>query len=236
MNDFAAEIRGVIGDAPADLVAFYQAGDLPVFPESQIHCLSFAEALTYSRDFNQIDIPARLGLWVLDDANDSNPFAYIGKGPCAGMIVHFTHDADPRIKFATLGGFVRALRELGLGGGDLDEIGEEQVAVPLDIPIRELLAEDSEDVAWLIVLYLTVAAGLTQETKALLAFHGDFLIREAFAAWLLRNPLGDDLALAEQLTNDSYAQVVRPAKLAVAAILRRRRCEEDSENGKAVPE
>jgi len=231
MNDLAAGIREIIGEAPQDLVAFYQAADLPVFPESCIRCLPFAEALENSRSLSQLEIPARLGLWVLDDANDSNPFAYIGKGPCSGMIVHFTHDDDPRIKFATLGGFAAALRERGLGGGDLDEIGEEQVAVPLDPAMRELLAEDSEDASWVIVLYLSVASELTQDTKALLASRDDFVIREAFAAWLVRNPLGDDLALAEQLTNDSYAQVVRPAKLAMAEIRQRRRCEEASEDG-----
>ncbi|WP_035602310.1 hypothetical protein [Haloferula sp. BvORR071] len=222
MHEILSGTRPILGEAPEDLVSFYQAGELPVFPGSRVYCLEFDAALEYNRAFSGIEVAARLGLWVLDDANDSNPFAYISKGLCKGMIVHFAHDDEQCIKFASLNAFVKALNQLGQCGGDLSELEGEEIAMPLGPVLEELLEEGSADADFLIILYLKAAVGLSPELKSRLAHHEDFLIRESFADFLVRNPSQDDLALAEHLAAESYGQVARPAKVALAAIKRAR--------------
>lgn len=61
---------------------------------------------------------------------------------------------------------------------------------------------------------------LEYSAKKLMANHVDFFIREAFAHWMLNHPHVDDLEFAEQLSNDSYDQVARPARGALRAINR----------------
>src|SRR5687767_8343647 len=103
MPDYASQVAAVIGSAPADLLAYYDNEVFPVYPDSRINCLPFDKAKDYSQKMRGISVVGILGLWVLDDANDSNPFAYISKGPCAGMIIHFSHDPEPRVAFSSLG-------------------------------------------------------------------------------------------------------------------------------------
>lgn len=165
---------------------------------------------------------ARLGLWVLDDANDSNPFAYISKGPCAGMVIHFSHDPEPQIEFASLSQFAAAMHSAGARGLDIDEVEKQPISVPLDQFIYELANEGTDDSTFLLTTYLPISAGLQKETKESLIAHDDFFVREAFAGFLAKTPSADDVALAEQLANDRHSQVARAGKAAVAATKRKR--------------
>jgi hypothetical protein len=113
MTDYAAEIVSVIGTAPSDLVRYYELGRRPMYPHLQINCLSFAEAKEYSRKMREISVANLLGLWILDDANDSNPYAYVSKGACASMIIHFSHDPEPAMAFSSLSKFLDAMHEAG---------------------------------------------------------------------------------------------------------------------------
>jgi len=175
MPDYTSQMVAVIGSAPADLLAYYHNAILPVYPDSRINCLPFDKAKDYSQKVRGISVVDRLGLWMLDDANDSNPFAYISSGPCAGMIIHFSHDPEPEIAFSSLKQFLSAMHDAGARGLDIDEIGKESISFPLDQAIRELAAEGTQDATFLLTTYLAVSAALQKETMASLVSHDDFL-------------------------------------------------------------
>lgn len=222
MVDYAARIASIIGSAPADLVALYRDGSLPAYPDSRINCLPFDRAEEYTRDMSGISVVDRLGLWILDDANDSNPFAFISRGPCAGMVIHFSHDPEPEIAFPSLERFLSAMHDAGRRGIDIDEVEPESISIALDDELRALASEDSEDAIFFLTTYLRVSAALRNETMQTLVSHGDFFVREAFAAFLTRTPAPENLALAEQLASDEHPQVASQGKEAVAAVRRSR--------------
>ncbi len=78
----------------------------------------------------------------------------------------------------------------------------------------------SDDRTFLLTTYLAVCAELRGETKAMLARDKSFFVREALAQHLKQHPKPDDLASAEELEKDRYAQVARPANAAAVAIRR----------------
>ncbi len=222
MPDHASELIAVIGSAPADLLDHCRAGNLPKYPDSRINCLPFEEARNYSRKMQGIPVVDRLGLWVLDDANDSNPFAYISRGPCAGMVIHFSHDPEPELAFPSLERYLASMRDAGTRGIDIGDIAVERMDVALDRDIRELAAEGTDDANFLIVTYLPVTASLESETKERLVSHKDFFVREALAGFLAQRSAAEDVSIAERLAKDRHPQVARAAKAAVAATRRKR--------------
>jgi hypothetical protein len=222
MPDYSSPIAAVIGSAPADLLAYYDAGIFPTYPDLRINCLSFAKAREFSQSMRRIPMVDRLGLWMLDDANDSNPFAYISKGPCSGMIIHFSHDPEPRIAFSSLSRFLAVLNDAGARRLDIDEITPDSIDIPLDQIVRELAMEVTEDAMFLICTYLPVTAFLEKVTKECLASHDDFFVRESLAVFIARRPSAEDVGLAEQLAADKHSQVARAGKTAVAATKKKR--------------
>lgn len=219
MADYASEISALIGNAPNDLVAFYRnAVNHPNYPEGRINCLPFQEAKEHTGDMKGISVVDRLGLWVLTDANDSNPYCYITRGPCCGLIIHFSHDPEPEIAFSSLKSFCAALNEAGVRGQDIDEVKKESIGLSLDTAMVELSEEDSEDAVFLLTTYLPVCSSLEAGTKSVLVGHADFFVREAFAVFLARIASGQDTALADRLAGDQHPQVARAGKSAVAAI------------------
>ena len=222
MPDYTPQVVAVIGSAPADVLAYYNDAVFPVYPDSRINCLSFDKARDYSEKMRGIAVVDRLGLWMLDDANDSNLFAYISKGPCARMIIHFSHDPEPQMAFSSLGRFLASMHEAGKRGLDIDEIEKEPISIPLDQSIHELAAESSDDATFVLTTYLPICSALQKETKDRLLSHDDFFVREAFAAFIARSPSAEDVAIAEQLSNDRHPQVSRAGKTAVNATKRKR--------------
>ncbi|HEX5219964.1 MAG TPA: hypothetical protein VFZ59_10395 [Verrucomicrobiae bacterium] len=222
MSDCASQIETVIGSAPEELLACYQNGNLPTYPDSRINCLPFEKAKEYSQKMKGISVVDRLGLWVLDDANDSNPFAYISKGPCTGMIIHFSHDPEPQMEFSSLSLFVTAMHNAGVRGLDIDEIEKASISVPLDQAIRELTKEGTDDATFLLRTYLSITSTLQKETKDALVAYDDFFVREAFSAFLAKTPSAEDVPFAEQLANDKHPQVAQAGKAAVSATKRKR--------------
>lgn len=218
MSDYSSQIAAVIGSAPADLIEYYRAGCLPNYPTSWINCLPFDKARDYSQTMQDIPVVDRLGLWVLDDANDSNPFAYISKGPCAGMIIHFSHDREPEIAFSSLEHFLASMHDAGSRQLDIESITKEPINVSLDRVIRELGEEGTDDATFLINIYLPISAELQKETKECLKRHEDFFVRESLARFLAARPFSEDEMIAEELAADQHAQVARAGKAAVAAI------------------
>ena len=222
MPDYPSQIEAVIGSAPADLIAYYDAGIFPVYPDLRINCLPFAKAKEYSEKLKEISVVDRLGLWALDDANDSNPFAFISKGPCAGMIIHFSHDPEPEIAFSSLSHFLASMQDAGRRGIDIEDIPAEPISIPLDDALNELAKENTDAATFLLCTYLPVAAAPAKKTKDHLAAHEDFFVREALAVFLARTPSPEDEAIAVQLAADRHPQVARAGKAALAAVRKKR--------------
>lgn len=220
MTDIAQDLISLIGSAPADLVGFYEHDALPDHPDSRVHLLPFGEARAYSLDMNSVPVFGRLGLWILDDANDSNPYAYISRGPCAGMVMHASHDGDARIAFASLAAFLAALRVVGEAGEDIDALPHEELHLSLDAEFEQLAREDSEDAVFLICTYLRASTALREAAQAALLGYGDFYVREALAAHIAHHPHAHYLAAAQVLAGDGHPQVAGAGKKAVGALHR----------------
>jgi hypothetical protein len=218
MLDYTSQITDVIGSAPADLLAYYHAEVFPIYPRSRINCLPFNQAKECSQKMRGISVVNTLGLWILDDANDSNPFAYISKGPCASMVIHFSHDPEPEIAFSSLRNYLVAMHNAGARGVDIDDIPNEPISISVDSAIREFAAQGTDDATFLLTTYLPVAAALQKETKDRLISHDDFYVREAFAAYLAGKGSVEDEMLANTLAFDTHSQVARAGRAAVNAI------------------
>ena len=127
------EIKEVIGSVPEDLLLYLESGHFIKSNETRINCLSFEESKDYSAAMNSIPEYQSLGLWVLDDANDSNPYCYVTKGSCKGAIIHFRHDDEQTIKFSCLQNFLSALKKAVQSGTDIDDIQAESNFIPKEI-------------------------------------------------------------------------------------------------------
>lgn len=122
MTDFLTRIRTVLPEAHAELAELYSDEVFPDYPESRIQLLEFDAAFEYTKALVGWLIPDELGLWVLDDANDSNPFCYITKGPCQGAVLHLHHDDESTVDFPDLQSFVAAMHGAGNDGLDIDDM------------------------------------------------------------------------------------------------------------------
>jgi hypothetical protein len=213
----------ILGSDPNDLAALYEGDQLPIYPESRVNVQPFAQAEKYTSGMAGISIVDRLGLWFLDDANDSNPYAYISRGPCSGMVIHFSHDDEPRISFGSLARFVQAMHELGSSGRDIDDLSPDEISAPLAEPIRALASEDSEDATYLICAYLPICSALDEQTEEALLASDDFFIREALAMYLAEKPSSSRTRLATLLANDRHPQVADAGKKALAAVRKNER-------------
>lgn len=129
-------LEETIGVAPEDLLAYLEAGEFIKSYESRINCLSYTESKDYSDAMNSIPEYKSLGLWVLDDANDSNPYCYVAKGSCKGSVIHFCHDDDQNIKFSSLETFLLSLKDAVKSSLDIDDIEVESNFMPEEL--REL--------------------------------------------------------------------------------------------------
>lgn len=220
-TDYAARIAAVVGSAPPELVKFYENAPLPRFPHLGIDCLAFDKAEHYSKCLAEYVLYSALGVWVLNDANDSNPYCLATAGPLKGMIIHVFHDDDPKITFASLEEFLAALQALPATGIHIDKIREQSVRHPLNPAIEALLDADTDESDELIRLYLSVANDLTAETKRRLTERQDFFVREALAMQLKQQGTVDDLPIANILARDSHPQVAETGNAAVIAIQHR---------------
>ena len=208
MTDLLSQMRAVLPEAPAELAELYARGSLPAYPDSRIEFIEFDAALEHTKALAGWVIPNALGLWVLDDANDSNPFCYITKGPCRGAILHLHHDDDSTVDYPDLQSFVAAMHSAGGDGVDIDDMTK--AAAPsfdcTDV-IRPLLQDDSEESESMICLYLGCTGELPSDLVADMVGHESFFIRESIGRWLSKHPAEQHLAHAETLASDRYPQV-----------------------------
>ena len=112
-----------IHEAPQEVLHFLSRSEkLNSSKEVMINILSIDESFEYSKALRSIKHAEYLGLIALNDAQDSNPYCYISQSVTTGMIIHFSHDPEPRIKFSSLDDFENALNLLKDVGHHIDDM------------------------------------------------------------------------------------------------------------------
>jgi hypothetical protein len=192
-------------------------------PDLQINILSEAASAKYTGAMRSMSVGNELGLVVLDDANDSNPYCYVANGPAAGMVVHFNHDPEPKIEFLNLKAFQDFLIELR---NRSEPIWSAEIPSPAhpnqELLVRSLteLAESppDDDVQFLICLYLPLLRGERVELLSQLSRSEDFFVREAVADHIGAFQFSGSEALVLDLANDAHPQVRSAAMRAIKAM------------------
>ena len=206
--------------APAELWAFFREAPTLVQDDLGIHPLTEGESRAYSRALHKFSLGERLGLVVLDDANDSNPFCLVTTGLLRGSVLHLVHDDAPHIRFDSLAAFRRSLVEARDRGLHIDDLPVPPLQPFGDQPaLANLLAELSREAGdWAVEqLCLHVPLLVPHDPVLLerLARHRDLFVREAVAELLLERPTRGLDAIALRLAADSYRQIADPARRAV---------------------
>lgn len=159
-----------------------------------------------------ISVGKRLGLIVLDDANDSNPYCLITVGVAAGMVVHFNHDPEPKIEFESFQDFEGFIRELHERHQELGEVEPAPPAHPNQVALAAVLAElgraaEDPDSEFLICLYLPLLRGNHSRLLQELNSNESFFVREAIADSIGAGHLQNAGEIARILASDSHPQV-----------------------------
>jgi hypothetical protein len=188
-----------------------------------INVLSEELSAEQTAALRQIPIANLLGLVVLDNANDSNPYCYISHGVAAGMVAHFNHDREPRIEFACLREFEAFLRKLRATGGELGEsvppspFHPDQTA--LSTELKRLCEEENQpDAEFLLCLYIPLLHGEHGSLLLQLSRHSDFFVREAIAEAIAGNALHNTAPALRVLVEDPHPQVRAAAKRATKRV------------------
>jgi len=184
-----------------------------------IHVLDAAASSRQTEQMRGISVCDRLGLVVLDDANDSNPYCYITKGATAGIVVHFSHDPEPRIKFVSLEAFRAFLASLRDTRQELWSVEIPSPAHPqqglLAAHLGDLAAQALDDAAeFLICLYLPLVRGDASSVLARFLASESFFVREAVAEVIGTARLSDSRDLLKELREDKHPQVRKAAERA----------------------
>ncbi len=212
-------------NVPAEVRAFFSEAAALRNPELRFHPLTEEESGKYSEALRGIAVADALGLIVLDDANDSNPYCYIGKGLARGMIIHFSHDPEPRLAFRSIGSFRAALLAAIAEGRDIDELQPEPI-IPAERQeelislLLESAAREDEVSQFLVCTLLPLLDPVELAVLERLAANDNFLFREAVAVFIRNHPLPVHRGLAEVLARDNYGQVARPAAEALRRLRR----------------
>jgi hypothetical protein len=216
---------------PDEVRAFLKAADALRDQGLRINPLSEAESAAQSALMQEIDVARKLGLIVLDDAGDSNPYCFIGEGPARRMVVHFSHDSEPRIRYHNLEEFLATLRRARSAGVGIDDLALSPLEphndqAMLSAHIRLILASSDDDKALLLGLYVPLLAPDDGTTLSLCAAADDFLVREIVAVYLTEHCELEEYCgpehreLARHLAADKYPQVARPARTALVVLER----------------
>ena len=181
-----------------------------------IHVLDPAESARQTALLREMEVADRMGLIQLDDANDSNPYCYITSGPAAGMVIHFSHDPEPVIKFPSLdffAGFLIALKAQDTALWDTEKSAPEHPdQMALGLALRELAGSDDEHAQFLICTYLPTLRADPAAVLGTLAAHPDFFVRESTAEVLGVARIADSRGLLETLAGDRHGQVKSAAQ------------------------
>ena len=209
---------------PDDLVAHFSGDYFPNDRELAINILRLDEALKYTEGIQEHAVLGRpFGLIALDDANNSNPFCYITKGPTRGSILYLCHDGESRITFSSLRDFIAAIEVAIAERTWIEELRPDATLSALDSDaVAEYVArllengDHTEEICVLIPLLNTSKLKLMES----LAKHHDFFIREGVAHQIAANPNVALLDFCNLLATDKHPQVARPGQQALAAVKR----------------
>ena len=224
-RDAREALAGYVNDPPADLLALF-ASPPPSAPELGINLLKLEDAIKYTQALHDRTLLGKpMGLVALDDANDSNPYCYVTRGPAAGCILHLEHDGDVAVEYPSLAAFLTALNRAVAEGLWVDDLPgkDRRPAVDQDAVCKRLFELSSSDTdeaeCELIVLSRLLDTAKVDAVRQLVG-HASFLVREAAAELLSQHPeprLADE---AEALAKDGHPQVARPGKVALSAVKR----------------
>jgi hypothetical protein len=212
---------------PSEIVSFLSRRNEFNTPDLMINVLDSATSAKMTAGMQGMSVGKHLGLVVLDDANDSNPYCYITGGIAAGMVVHFNHDPEPKIEFESLDAFERFLRELRARNQQLGEVEISAPAHPNQVALAAVLSElaratEHEDTEFLICLYLPLLRGEHRQVLERLGAHENFFVREAVAEAIGSAQLPESGAIVRALVEDPHPQV-RTAAMKASEVLKRGR-------------
>jgi len=185
-----------------------------------INPLSSEQAAAQSEQIQDIPIAAELGLVVLDDANDSNPYCLVTRGPASGMVLQLSHSSTPMLAFPDLTTFLNVLVDAVRDEQHIDDIKHHGVAAldeqqTLRATLQALLVRQDDDAPTLLAILFPLLDPTDVETVTLTASDDYFLVREVAARFIEANAIAVYRELAEVLSGDPYGQVARPARRAL---------------------
>jgi hypothetical protein len=203
---------------PAEVLAFLR--DVPAQPFCPL--TPEAAARRSAKLQQRHPLAAELGLVRLNDPKNSDFYAYVTRGPAAGVVLFLPHDDGLSFAFPSLTSLGEALRVAAAAGTDIEDLQPVgSAASVVDQPavrgrVRAALAGD--DAANALAAYLPLLADDDVETLGLAATDGDFLVREVAAKRMARAPHAAQVPLLEALCGDRYGQVWKRARDAFAAL------------------
>jgi hypothetical protein len=214
-----------VDDPPSDLVAHFISPS-PGDDKLRINLLRLDDAIKYSVAIQKSTLLGKpMGLFALDDANDSNPHCYITRGPARGCILHLRHDGEPTIRFRSLTDFLGVTKTAIAERTDVDDLP----AIPPTSAVdqnalcertNQLFSTNTDEATAELVVLLQLLDTGRVETVAALARHSDFFVREAVATLISTKPHVELRSVAEELSKDKHPQVARPGKAALSAVKR----------------
>lgn len=212
---------------PKEVVTFLSRRNELNTPDLMINVLDSTTSAKMTSGMQSMSVGKHLGLVVLDDANDSNPYCFITGGVATGMVGHFNHDPEPRIEFESLDAFEKFLRELRARNHELGEVEVATPAHPNQVALAAVLSElaratEHKDTEFLICLYLPLLRGEHRQVLERLGAHENFFVREAVAEAIGSAQLPDSDAVVRALVEDPHPQV-RSAAMRASEILKRAR-------------
>lgn len=208
---------------PEDVMAFLREAETLRDSRLRINPLSIDQCVRRTEAFHEIPIAAELGLIVLDDADDSNPYCLITRGPAAGMVVHFRHEGDYGLHYPRLADFREALRAAREQRLSIDDLPRRRLDPHPDQPLlvgylTSCLRRDDDDAPGLLQIHFPLLDAANLEVLQEAASSVDFLVREIAARFLEEHALPVHRDVATRLASDSYPQVADPARRALRAI------------------
>jgi hypothetical protein len=224
-NDIRNALATCVADPPDDLVALYLS-PLPGDPELGISILPLADAIKYTRAIHErILLGKPMGLFVLDDANDSNPFCYVTRGPAKGCILHLYHDGYTAIEYSSLAAFITALKAAINEGVFIHALPSKDRRPKIDQDslcdhLSGLIPAETDEAECELTVLAQLLDTARVDTVRSLSEHASFFVREAAARLLAEHPKAQLLGVAQSLANDLHPQVARPGKTALAAVKR----------------
>lgn len=209
MSDTDAPVAAA--SVPQEVLRLLQLRDELNAPALMINILDEQTSAQRSSIMQNTSVGKRLGLYVLDDANDSNPYCYISRGVTVGMVVHFNHDPEPKIEFETARAFEAFLRELRARDQELGSVEASPPTHPNQIALAaslcELARSDDEDSEFLLCLYVPLLRGEHERGLGELVEHKSFLVRESIADAAGIGHLSGCEAALRSLASDPHPQV-----------------------------